>query len=189
MPYIDVIPPDRATGLLKKLYDAALKRAGRIWGIVSVMSPNPPAMKASLDFYGTLMHGPSPSAARGGRCSPWWSRPRTTACTEFARTPTTSVPRSPESSTSRTARKPTGWCISWPRTGAGPTCRPPTARCAPSRRSSAWIRVIQPRTSTGFTTAPSADRLFNYTSRGCATKAWDRLRMRPRHPPDNHVRI
>ncbi len=60
MPYIDVIPPDRATGLLKKLYDAAMKRAGRIWGIVAVMSPNPPAMKASLDFYGTLMHGPSP---------------------------------------------------------------------------------------------------------------------------------
>ncbi|MCY3765202.1 MAG: carboxymuconolactone decarboxylase family protein [Gemmatimonadetes bacterium] len=60
MSYIDVIPPDRATGLLKKLYDAALKRAGKIWNIVSVMSPNPPAMKASLDFYGTLMHGPSP---------------------------------------------------------------------------------------------------------------------------------
>ena len=60
MPYINVIPPDRASGLLKKLYDAALSRAGRIWGIVAVMSPNPPAMKASLDFYGTLMHGPSP---------------------------------------------------------------------------------------------------------------------------------
>ena len=60
MPYINVIPPDRATGLLKRLYDAAVKRAGRIWGIVSVMSPNPPAMKASLDFYGTLMHGSSP---------------------------------------------------------------------------------------------------------------------------------
>lgn len=60
MPYITVIPPDRATGLLKTLYDAAMKRAGRIWGIVAIMSPNPPAMKASLEFYGTLMHGPSP---------------------------------------------------------------------------------------------------------------------------------
>ena len=66
MPYIDVIPPDKATGLLKKLYDAAMSRAGRIWGIVSIMSPNPPAMKASLDFYGTLMHGPSP-LSRGRR--------------------------------------------------------------------------------------------------------------------------
>ena len=60
MPFIDVIPPDRATGLLKKLYDAAMSHTGRIWGIVSIMSPNPPAMKASLDFYGVLMHGPSP---------------------------------------------------------------------------------------------------------------------------------
>ena len=32
MPYIDVIPLKRATGLLKKQYEAALARAGRIWG-------------------------------------------------------------------------------------------------------------------------------------------------------------
>ncbi len=73
MPYIDVIPPDKATGLLKKLYDAAMSRGGRIWGIISIMSPNPPAMKASLEFYGVLMHGPLPlepraagDAGRGG---------------------------------------------------------------------------------------------------------------------------
>ena len=54
MPYIDVIPPDKATGLLKKLYDDAMSRGGRIWGIISIMSLNPPAMKASLDFYGTF---------------------------------------------------------------------------------------------------------------------------------------
>ena len=66
MPYIDIIPLKRATGLLKKQYEAALARAGRIWGIVSIMSPNPRAMKVSMDFYKTLMYGPSP-LSRGRR--------------------------------------------------------------------------------------------------------------------------
>lgn len=66
MPYIDIIPLNRATGLLKKQYEAALARAGRIWGIVSIMSLNPRAMKVSLDFYKTLMYGPSP-LSRGRR--------------------------------------------------------------------------------------------------------------------------
>ena len=60
MPYIDIIPLKRATGLLKKQYEAALARAGRIWGIVSIMSLNPRAIKVSMDFYKTLMYGPSP---------------------------------------------------------------------------------------------------------------------------------
>ena len=66
MPYIDIVPLKRATGLLKKQYEAALARAGRIWGIVSIMSPNPRAMKVSMDFYKTLMYGPSP-LSRGQR--------------------------------------------------------------------------------------------------------------------------
>ena len=66
MPYIDIIPLKRATGLLKKQYEAALARAGRIWGIVSIMSPNPQAMKVSMDFYKTLMYGSSP-LSRGQR--------------------------------------------------------------------------------------------------------------------------
>ena len=66
MPYIDIIPLKRATGLLKKQYEAALARAGRIWGIVSIMSLNPRSMKVSLDFYKTLMYGPSP-LSRGRR--------------------------------------------------------------------------------------------------------------------------
>ncbi len=66
MPYIDIIPLKRATGLLKKQYEAALARAGRIWGIVSIMSPNPRAMRVSMDFYKTLMYGPSP-LSRGQR--------------------------------------------------------------------------------------------------------------------------
>ncbi len=66
MPWIKVVGLDEATGLLKAQYEAALKRAGRIWNIVSIMSQNPRAMKASLDFYAALMHGSSP-LSRGQR--------------------------------------------------------------------------------------------------------------------------
>ena len=66
MPRIRVIPLEEATGLLKRQYDAAIKRAGRIWHIVSIMSQNPRAMRAALSMYTTLMHGPSP-LSRGQR--------------------------------------------------------------------------------------------------------------------------
>ena len=66
MPWIKVIPLTEATGFLKKQYETALKRAGRIWHIVSIMSQNPRAMKASMDFYGAIMHGTSP-LSRGQR--------------------------------------------------------------------------------------------------------------------------
>jgi alkylhydroperoxidase family enzyme len=60
MPWIEVIPLEKARGKLKKEYEAALKRAGRIWHIVSIMSLNPRSMKASMDFYGAIMFGRSP---------------------------------------------------------------------------------------------------------------------------------
>mgnify|MGYP001051671586 CR=1 FL=1 len=60
MPRIKTFTINEATGFLKKEYDKAMKRAGRIWNIVSIMSQNPRAMKASMDFYGTLMFGESP---------------------------------------------------------------------------------------------------------------------------------
>lgn len=66
MPWIKVYSLDEATGFLKKQYEAAIKRGGRIWHIVSIMSQNPRAMKTSMDFYGALMFGSSP-LSRGQR--------------------------------------------------------------------------------------------------------------------------
>ncbi len=66
MPWIEVVPLEKATGFLKQQYEAALKRAGRIWHIVSIMSQNPRALKASMDFYGAIMYGRSP-LSRGQR--------------------------------------------------------------------------------------------------------------------------
>ena len=60
MAWIRLTEPAEATGLLKREYDAAIQRAGRIWNIISLMSPNPRVLRASMDFYGAIMHGPSP---------------------------------------------------------------------------------------------------------------------------------
>jgi len=60
MPWIRIVPIAEATGLLKRLFDEALSRAGRVWNIVHVMSVNPAAMDASLGLYRALMFAESP---------------------------------------------------------------------------------------------------------------------------------
>ena len=60
MAWIHEIPVVEATGLLRREFDAALKRAGRIWNIVHVMSLNPRVLKASMGHYGAIMYGSSP---------------------------------------------------------------------------------------------------------------------------------
>ena len=60
MPHIDPVPPAEATGVALREYNKAMERSGRIWNIVSIMSPNGEAMRDSMRFYGTLMFGDSP---------------------------------------------------------------------------------------------------------------------------------
>jgi alkylhydroperoxidase family enzyme len=60
MPWIRQIPIAEATGLLKEEFDKALKRAGRVWHIVHIMSVNPRALRDSISFYATIMMSESP---------------------------------------------------------------------------------------------------------------------------------
>ena len=60
MAHIRLVERDEATGRLKESYDAAVKRAGRIWNIVKTMSPNPPVLDAAMELYKTVMRGASP---------------------------------------------------------------------------------------------------------------------------------
>jgi len=60
MTWIKQIPINEATGLLKSQFDAALKRAGRVWHIVHIMSINPRMLRDSITFYATAMMGESP---------------------------------------------------------------------------------------------------------------------------------
>jgi alkylhydroperoxidase family enzyme len=60
VPWIQQVPIEKATGLLKRQFDAALARAGRVWHIVHIMSVNPPVLDSSMRFYSALLKGPSP---------------------------------------------------------------------------------------------------------------------------------
>lgn len=66
MPYIRTLGPEEATGELKRHYDAAVKRAGRVFNIIRLQSLNPRALAASTNLYQTLMLGPGslPRATR-----------------------------------------------------------------------------------------------------------------------------
>ncbi|MGQ0615149.1 MAG: peroxidase [Planctomycetaceae bacterium] len=59
MAYIELVPVEKATGLLRQLYDGAIARAGKVFNIVKTMSPNPPVMDASMNLYLRIMRGPS----------------------------------------------------------------------------------------------------------------------------------
>ena len=60
MPWIKQVSIENAKGLLKKEFDSALKRAGRVWHIVHIMSLNPRALRDSINFYSTIMFKDSP---------------------------------------------------------------------------------------------------------------------------------
>ncbi len=60
MPHIHVLEYDETTGIARREYDAALRRAGRIWNIVSIQSQLPEVMRDSMRIYQSIMFGPSP---------------------------------------------------------------------------------------------------------------------------------
>jgi alkylhydroperoxidase family enzyme len=58
MPYIRTVPEPDAEGILRREYDAALKRAGKIFNVVSIQSLRPPVLRASIALYSALMIEP-----------------------------------------------------------------------------------------------------------------------------------
>lgn len=60
MAWIRTIQPDDATGPLKTEYSAAQRRAGRVYGIVKSMSPNPPVLASAIRLYRDIMNRESP---------------------------------------------------------------------------------------------------------------------------------
>ena len=61
MAWIKMIDPSRAEGLLKRQYDAARKRAGKIFNIIRIQSLRPTVLRCSTQLYSELMH-----SAEGG---------------------------------------------------------------------------------------------------------------------------
>jgi len=60
MAWIRTVAPEDATGLLKTLYDEAVKRAGKVYQIVRLMSASPEVLRASMGLYLASVRGPSP---------------------------------------------------------------------------------------------------------------------------------
>lgn len=60
MPHIHVVPYEETKGLARREYDAAQRRAGRIWNIVSIQGQLPEVMRDSMRLYSSIMYGPSP---------------------------------------------------------------------------------------------------------------------------------
>ena len=59
MAYVEKIPPEAAEGVLRREFDAAVARAGRIWEIVAVQSQSPATLRESMRLYRATMFGDS----------------------------------------------------------------------------------------------------------------------------------
>ncbi|MHC4513007.1 MAG: hypothetical protein ACYTGW_15030 [Planctomycetota bacterium] len=51
MAWIHTVPVEAAEGRLRKIYESALGRAGRVYGIVRLMSLQPDVLESSMAFY------------------------------------------------------------------------------------------------------------------------------------------
>ncbi len=60
MAWIETVDAEDATGPLKREYDAAIGRAGKVYAIVASMSLNPPVLRTAMSIYKSVMHGESP---------------------------------------------------------------------------------------------------------------------------------
>ena len=59
MAFIKLFKFKDSTGLLKKEYEKGLRRAGRIWNILTIQSQTPEILKNSMNLYGSTMFGNS----------------------------------------------------------------------------------------------------------------------------------
>lgn len=59
MAFIKTIDEHEATGSLKRIYDDAIKRAGKVFNVVKIQSLRPHVLRQSLAIYSAVMHGPS----------------------------------------------------------------------------------------------------------------------------------
>lgn len=59
MAWIDTISEEEATGDVERQYEAAVKRAGKVYQIVKLQSLRPDIMRSFLDLYMRIMHSHS----------------------------------------------------------------------------------------------------------------------------------
>lgn len=65
--WIETVAPEDATGLLAKLYKAAIGRAGRVFNVLRVQSLHPEVLRVSTQLYTELMKGRHSPLSRAQR--------------------------------------------------------------------------------------------------------------------------
>jgi alkylhydroperoxidase family enzyme len=56
MAWIRTVEPAEAQGLLRRLYDAAVGRAGRVFNVIRIQSLRPKVLRSSTHLYQEVMH-------------------------------------------------------------------------------------------------------------------------------------
>ena len=67
MAWIRTIPPGEAGGLLKRLYDEAVARAGKVFNVLRIQSLRPEVLDAGMVLYQELMFSPRSPLTRAQR--------------------------------------------------------------------------------------------------------------------------
>ena len=64
MAWIKTVKPEEATGLLKRQYEAAVKRVGKVFQIIEIQCLRPKILRASTQLYLEAMYSPDSSLSR-----------------------------------------------------------------------------------------------------------------------------
>jgi len=67
MAWIRTVEPADARGLLARLYEAALRRAGRVYNIIRIQSLRPKVLRSSTQLYLEVMHSRDSGLSRAQR--------------------------------------------------------------------------------------------------------------------------
>jgi alkylhydroperoxidase family enzyme len=67
MAWIRTVAPGEATGLLKRLYDEAFVRAGKLFNVLRIQSLRPEVLEIGVELYRELMFSPKSPLSRAQR--------------------------------------------------------------------------------------------------------------------------
>ena len=59
MAYIDTIEIEESEGIVKQEYEKGIRRSGRVFNILKIMSRSPAALKEAMRMYLAIMYGKS----------------------------------------------------------------------------------------------------------------------------------
>jgi uncharacterized peroxidase-related enzyme len=59
MAYVDTIDIEESEGIVKQEYEKGIRRSGRVFNILKIMSRSPAALKEAMRMYLAIMYGKS----------------------------------------------------------------------------------------------------------------------------------